>query len=374
MKAVLRQYCAGLGLDWETLMGVTDDHRWVEPAWMGPAIPIQDGVRIDAWGIRTKAIEHGAGGVYHEFCGFPIAGASTAADLDRHPWPDPDLWDTGNLRERIAAIDPKRDRAIELTGGNPFELYCWLTGLEEAMVNLAINPGLVEDALDRIVSILEIRMGRCLESAGDLIDLVFLADDLAGQDHPFFSLEVWRSLLRPAHERLVRTARRIAPHARILFHRDGAVAGFLPDLVDLGIDGLDAVQTDADGMDPAALKAHWTGRLAFHGAISVQRLLPLGTPESVTAECRYLERVLGAGGGWIAAPSHAIQGGTPPENVLAMVQAILGEERWEHACDRSRDPSLPSGPHARHKPPGPIRNRRPGREQPPDPDLEGATP
>jgi uroporphyrinogen decarboxylase len=50
----------------------------------------------------------------------------------------------------------------------------------------------------------------------------------------------------------------------------------------------------------------------------VQTTLPFGTPDDVRAEVEHLINVLGAGGGYILGPSHAIQAGTPPENILAM--------------------------------------------------------
>ncbi len=53
-------------------------------------------------------------------------------------------------------------------------------------------------------------------------------------------------------------------------------------------------------------------------------------------ECRRLVDVLGQGGGYIAAPSHAIQVGTPPENVLAMLKAVLGESDYQAALARAQ--------------------------------------
>lgn len=151
------------------------------------------------------------------------------------------------------------------------------------------------------------------------------------------SRPMYRRLVQPSHRRLIATVRELAPHAKVLFHSDGAVFDILPDLVDAGIDCLEAVQTDAGGMQPERLKERWSGRLAFHGAISVQEVLPNGSPESVFAECRRLDGIMTAGGGWIAAPSHAVQIGTPPANVLSMLEAILGPERWRAALAAARN-------------------------------------
>lgn len=334
MQEELRHHCAACGLAWERLRDAVDDRRWAQLPWTG--VPRCDGeVSIDEWGIRRKIVSHGAGS-YGEFSGFPLQEATVAADLDRHGWPAPSGWDVAGLRQRILAADPSRQRACELAGGNPFELYCWLTGLEQAMANLIENPQLVEDAMTRITSILDARLRSALVQAGDQIDLVFLADDLGSQESLLLSRPMYRRFIQPHHRKLIASVRELAPQAKVLFHSDGAVFDILPDLVDAGIDCLEAVQTDAGGMQPERLKERWAGRLAFHGAISVQQVLPRGTTASVAAECRRLDGILGVGGGWIAAPSHAVQIGTPPANVLAMLEAILGPARWAAALNASR--------------------------------------
>ena len=81
---------------------------------------------------------------------------------------------------------------------------------------------------------------------------------------------------------------------------------------------LQALQLSAKGMDPRALKRRFGDRLCFEGGGSVQTTLPFGTVEDVRKEVEELIAVLGEGGGYILGPSHAIQAGTPPENIVAM--------------------------------------------------------
>jgi uroporphyrinogen decarboxylase len=95
-------------------------------------------------------------------------------------------------------------------------------------------------------------------------------------------------------------------------------------LIDMGIDVLQALQFSAKGMDPAALKANFGDRLCFEGGVSVQTTLPFGTPGQVRQEVELLIAVLGKGGGYILGPSHAIQAGTPPENIVALFDTAKG--------------------------------------------------
>ena len=111
---------------------------------------------------------------------------------------------------------------------------------------------------------------------------------------------------------------------RVIYHTDGAATEMVPGLIDAGIDVLQALQFSAKGMAPRVLKDRFGDRLCFEGGVSVQTTLPFGTVEDVRAEVEELIGVLGKGGGYILGPSHAIQAGTPPENVVAMFDAAVG--------------------------------------------------
>ena len=97
----------------------------------------------------------------------------------------------------------------------------------------------------------------------------------------------------------------------------------VPDLMDMGIDILQALQFDAVGMDAKMLKETYGEKLCFEGGVSVQHTLPFGTVEDVITETTHLVHTLGKDGGYILGPSHAIQAGTPAENVLAMFDTAL---------------------------------------------------
>ena len=150
------------------------------------------------------------------------------------------------------------------------------------------------------------------------------------------SRKTYRENLQPYHRRLFGLAKQMAPHASVMLHSDGAVFDILPDLIEIGLEVLEAVQVDAGGMDPQRLKDTYGDQLCYYGGISVQALLPQADEEIVFAECQRLVQAFGEGGGYIAAPTHAIQVGTPPENVLAMLRAVLGEDDYRLALEEAR--------------------------------------
>ena len=339
MTVVLVDFLAARGLDWGTLRDEVDDIRKVTPVYTGPVLPPD----TDIWGIRRRSQSYGAG-EYNEIAYYPLAGVIDPAVLDDYPWPDPSAHDFHGFRDQVITEirgleGQPHYRAAKLAisaCGNPFEIYCWMTGLEESLVNVLLNPDLVRVALDRISAYFAATMSQALAVAGDLIDILYFADDLGGQRGLLLSRRAYREVIQPCHARLFGLGKELAPQAAVMFHTDGAVFDVLPDLIDAGVDVLEAVQTDAAGMEPERLKAAYGDRLAFHGGIPVQSLLPNADAATVYAECRRLVEVLGARGGYIAAPTHAVQVGTPPENVLAMLRAVLGDADYESAVATAR--------------------------------------
>jgi uroporphyrinogen decarboxylase len=107
-----------------------------------------------------------------------------------------------------------------------------------------------------------------------------------------------------------------------MFHSDGAIRDFLPDMIADGVQVLDPVQTSAAGMEISGLKEDFGHQLVFHGALDTQWLLPFGSPQKVKDETIRTMRVLGERGGLILGPSHNVQPDVPPENLLAMCQAV----------------------------------------------------
>ncbi|HEY4751955.1 MAG TPA: uroporphyrinogen decarboxylase family protein, partial [Candidatus Limnocylindrales bacterium] len=110
--------------------------------------------------------------------------------------------------------------------------------------------------------------------------------------------------------------------AKVFFHSDGDIFDLLDDLVEIGVDIINPVQTSAGRMsDLAGLKRRYGERVTFCGAIDTKHVLPHGTPAEVRAETARVIRELGAGGGYMVAAVHTIMDDVPAANILAMVDA-----------------------------------------------------
>jgi len=315
-RAALNEHLAQWGLDYEKLFVVTSDLRRYHVPYVGPPLP----ERTSFWGWTVKPTSYGAGS-YDEFDHQPLATAETIADIERHLWPDPDHFDCAAVVERIGREDPDGRYARIVSGGNPMEILSWLMGLTNVLVRLLEAPEVIHAAMDRITAHFETVTRRVLELANGRIDAVFCADDLGTQRGPMIGRDTYRRMIMPYHRSFYAM---IHEHdAFVIHHSDGSVAGLLDDLIAAGVDCLEAVQVECADMAPESLKARFGGRIAFQGGVSVQQVLPHRTPEEVRREVRRLKETLGAGGGYLCTPSHAIQAGTPPENVVAMAEEAV---------------------------------------------------
>lgn len=297
------------------------DVTTVAPAYRGPALGRRaDGAYEDMWGAWRAPCSYGRG-VYYEICHYPLAEIEEPADLARHRWPQADWFDYDTFPQAIAAATARRDYALCLAGGNPFERTWWMRGFERTFLDMVERPDVFHEIMRRVTDFY-IAFCRCaLQAAGRPIELVFTGDDIAGQRGMLMSLAMWEEHIKPYHVRLNRAIHEFG--AKVIYHSDGGVMEVIPGLMEAGIDALQALQFSADGMEPAVMKARYGDRLCFEGGVSVQTTLPFGAATEVEAEVTHLIQTLGRGGGYILGPSHAIQSGTPPENIVAMFEAAV---------------------------------------------------
>ena len=287
------------------------DIRSVGPDYVGP--PLESGV--DMWGVRREFISYGIGG-YSEIQHYPLEKAKDAGDLSKHRWPSTEWFDYSVMPERIAATQADGEHCLMIANGNVFESSWYMRGFEQMFIDFVLNPELAHGIMQRVTDFYVEHFRKMLSAADGGVDLAFTADDIGDQSGLMVSLEMWEEFMKPYHARLNETIHEFG--VKVMYHSDGSVAKAVPGLIDMGIDILQALQFSANGMDPVELKENYGDQLCFEGGVSVQTTLPFGSPEDARMEVEELITVLGKNGGYILGPSHAIQAGTPPENIVAM--------------------------------------------------------
>jgi uroporphyrinogen decarboxylase len=259
---------------------------------------------------------------YMDISHHPLATA-TIEDLRDYPFP------RGGDPGRFAGL---RQRALELRGDTPYAVVsgisgvvyeiCWyLRGLEQWFVDMLTQPEFCAALLDATLRFWLDWFRGFLDEVGDLVDVIMIGDDLAGQKGPLFRPAFYRSVVKPRQKALVEYIRSRTA-AKIWYHTCGACTEYIPDLLDNGINILNPVQISAAGMEPAGLKAAFGDRLVFWGgAIDAQHVLPTATPDEVRRQVQANLAVWKPHGGYVFNNVHNIQAGIPPENVAALYDA-----------------------------------------------------
>ena len=277
---------------------------------------------VNSWGCTQQEIMPG------EWCPsvHPLAGATTIEDLDHFPgWPDmDDPTRVAHVKEEARRLAEENRYAIMATPWLlfPFERALAMQGMETFLVNLVIDPEFARALLERIASHCKRLMAHFLEALGDNVDIIKIGDDLGTQENLLISPDMYRRILKPVHADYIRFIKE-RTKARLFFHSDGDVEPLIGDFIEIGVDILNPVQTSAGSMsDLPALKRRYGKNIVFCGGIDTHRVLPQGSVADVREEVRRVLQVMAPGGGYMAAAVHTVMDDVPPENILAMVDAV----------------------------------------------------
>lgn len=277
---------------------------------------------IDSWGSGQTEVT--AGDWFPAI--HPLAEARTVADLERYRgWPDmSDPTRIAHVRETARRLAQENQYAIMATPWLlfPFERAHAMQGMEAFLLNMAMDPDFARALLEKISAYCKQLMGRFLHELGDNVDIIKIGDDLGTQKSLMISPKMYRAILKPVHADLISFIR-TRTKARIFFHSDGDVAPLIEDFIDIGVDILNPIQTSAGSMsDLATLKKRFGRNMVFCGGIDSHRVLPCGSVAQVRQEVRRVMQILGPGGGCMIGAVHTVMNDVPPENVLAMVDAV----------------------------------------------------
>jgi uroporphyrinogen decarboxylase len=277
---------------------------------------------VDSWGSgQTEISEDDWFPSVH-----PLPDARTTDDLDSYThWPDMgDPSRIAHVRDHARQLAEENQYAILATPWLlfPFERAYAMQGMETFLLNMARDPDFARALMEKIAVYCKQLMGRFLKELGDNVDIIKIGDDLGTQESLMISPRMYRELLKPIHADFISYIK-ARTSAKILFHSDGDVAPLIDDFVEIGVDILNPIQTSAGSMsDLPSLKKRHGNNIVFCGGIDTHRVLPYGSPAEVRQEVKRVIDILGPGGGCMIGAVHTVMNDIPPENVLAMVDAV----------------------------------------------------
>jgi len=237
-------------------------------------------------------------------------------DLESYTWPDAsdNSWYEG-IPERMAASPGLFTRFP--IGFSLYERAWTMRGMSELLMDMVERPEFVERLMDRIVehNLVQVRKAISFD-----VDCVHFGDDYGMQSGLIMGIEHWRHFIKPRLARMFEPVREAGKC--ISMHSCGCVDELFDDLVEIGLNMFNPFQPEV--MDVFALKRQYHGRLAFHGGMSIQKVLPFGSVTEVRAAA---EALIDAGdeGGYVFSPSHSVPPDVPPENLVAMMEVLRAQ-------------------------------------------------
>jgi uroporphyrinogen decarboxylase len=233
--------------------------------------------------------------------------------LEGYELPDPmDGRFFADIPAKIARF-PDRFRVFQI-GFSLYERAWTLRGMANLMMDFYDHPDFVRELLGRIA---DYNIAQVREALKYDIDAVYFGDDWGQQRGLQMGPRLWREFIYPVLQRMYGVVRESGKF--VMIHSCGDVDELFDDLIAAGLNCFNPFQPEV--MDVYALLPRYRARLAFHGGLSTQKVLPFGTVQTVRAEVRRLLE-LGRDGGYIFAPAHDVEGDVPLENMLAAIEMV----------------------------------------------------
>jgi uroporphyrinogen decarboxylase len=309
------------------------------PAWFRP-IPRPDG-SWDAYardGTRVATMPLGATffdqtlypyleGYPADYRDLPAAMAKVHwSALAHSPWDhagEPDFWQ--QLRERALALRASSDRAIMIVCGcNLFEWGTFLRRIDNFLIDLAPsgNQAEAERLLDALMEQHLATLEKVCRAVGDVVDILRFGDDLGTDNGPFMSPGTYRKLFKPRHAVLCDYVKKHS-QMHMFLHSCGSIYKLLPDLIEAGYEVINPVQINTRDMEPERLKREFGRDITFWGGgADTRATLNHGSVADVRRDVLDRLKIFAPGGGFVFNTIHNILPDVPPENIVAMFDAI----------------------------------------------------
>ena len=264
-----------------------------------------------SWGVTMKQWKHAAS--TPEFLDFTIV--------------DPDSW--ARAKERMT---PTRDRInwsyleknyplwkqngywIEAGLWFGFDItHSWMVGTERLLMALVENPEWCADMFAHELDV-QIQLYNMLWDSGYRFDSFKWPDDMGYKQNQFFSIGMYREILKPIHKRAIDWIH--SKGAKAHLHSCGDINPLVPELIDLGLDALNPLEVKA-GMDPVHLKKTYGNHLVFHGGINA---VLWDKPDQIRAEMERTLPVMKENGGYIFSSDHSVPSSVSLEDFRGIVE------------------------------------------------------
>lgn len=263
-------------------------------------------VDVSIWGVPEEFA-----GTYSDLIARPLGNAMTISDVENHKWPSGTRWDFSGMNEKLKS--ETRLARLSPSWMPVFSRLAELFGMERTLTDLYLNRPLIEAALAHIDNFYTDFYQNMLSNCGNNLEIFGLGDDFAANNGMLFDPDLWRELFKPLYAKYIRMAKDYGLYT--FMHACGDITAVLPDLIDIGLDGWQTVQTHLNGQRPEFIKKEFGKHITFIGAIDSTNILCKGDSNTVRDHVKKQLDILATGGGYICAPDHIILSDVPSENI-----------------------------------------------------------
>lgn len=195
-----------------------------------------------------------------------------------------------------------REKGMWIHGGLWFGYdvtHARIVGTERLLMMMVDDPELVIDIFNTQLTT-SLQLLDMIWDAGYTFDAISWPDDMGYRNGPFFSVDMYRQILKPVQKRAIEWAHAKGIYAHL--HSCGNINLLVPELVDIGLDALNPLEVKA-GMDPIHLKQAYGDRLVLHGGLNAMLWNDI---DKIESEMERLMPVLKQNGGYIFQEDHSI--------------------------------------------------------------------
>ncbi len=254
---------------------------------------------IDNWGCVFTNIHRGVIGEVKD----PIVKGEEWEDVDNIHIPEEELL--FDIEEVNELCKPLKDKFIvSACYPRPFEQLQFIRGTAELFMDLMDMP---EKMTDFIAKMHDFYCRLVTKWAKTDIDAIKFQDDWGSQIDLLISPEIWRSVFKPMYQDYIDIAH--AHGKKILMHSDGNTLRILPELIEMGLDGINT-QIFCIGIEQLE---QFKGKITFWGEIDRQNIIPYGTTKEVDEAVKLVHNTLWQDGYCIAQVEFGP--GAKPENI-----------------------------------------------------------
>lgn len=254
-------------------------------------------IRTTAWGTTLRNWKDHGG--TPEFLDFTITDRERWAEAKARMTPSADRVDLNTLRKNV---DRWRQQGAWITAGLFFGFdvtHSWVMGTERVLMAMVEDPDWIRDIFEHQLTI-HLALLEHLWQAGIRFDALYWCDDMGYKQNQFFSVGMYRDLLKPFHARAIRWAHEHGIKA--MLHSCGDIRPLIPELIEIGLDALNPLEVKA-GMDPLEIKRQYGKDLVLFGGLNAALW---DKPGRIEEEMRRVVPEMKRQGGYILASDHSV--------------------------------------------------------------------